>query len=190
MLLDQRQCSEIRMSVANCRMFCCSIWHVERSEQREKTICPAVCSRGPTDFKGWNILPNRAQKLLLSALTFLGPSQCGRLEGLTALLTAVTVITRLYLLIPCSTVLLEELGGSQLVKKFPAFCGTRMFTTALTLALHLPLSWARSVQSMLLHPNSWRSVLILSSHLLFGLPSGLFLLGFPTKILYAPLLDM
>ena len=32
-----------------------------------------------------------------------------------------------YLLIPCSKVLLEKLTGSQLVKKFPAFYGTRRF---------------------------------------------------------------
>jgi hypothetical protein len=39
------------------------------------------------------------------------------------------------------------------------------------------------------HPISWRSILILSSHLHLGLPSGLFLLGFPTKTLYTPLLS-
>jgi hypothetical protein len=38
------------------------------------------------------------------------------------------------------------------------------------------------------HPTAWRSILILSSHLCLGLPSGLFPLGFPTKTLYAPLL--
>ena len=34
------------------------------------------------------------------------------------------------------------------------------------------------------HPTSWRSSLILSSHLRLGLAIGLFLSGFPTKILY------
>ena len=36
------------------------------------------------------------------------------------------------------------------------------------------------------HSTSWRSVLILSSHLRLGLPSGLFPSRFPTKSLYTP----
>ena len=39
------------------------------------------------------------------------------------------------------------------------------------------------------HPTSWRSILILSSHLFLGLPSGLFASGFLTKSLYMPLLS-
>jgi len=44
------------------------------------------------------------------------------------------------LLTPWSTVLLEKLIGSQLVKKFPAFYGTQSFITAVTRARHLSLS--------------------------------------------------
>jgi hypothetical protein len=44
------------------------------------------------------------------------------------------------LLTPWSRVLLEKLTGLQLVKKFPAFYGTRRFLTALTSAHHLSLS--------------------------------------------------
>jgi hypothetical protein len=84
-------------------------------------------------------------------------------------------------------VLLEKLTGLQLVKKFPAFYGTRRFLTALTSALHVSLSWASPIQSSHPHPTSWRSILILSSHLRLGLPSGLFPSGFPTKTLYTPL---
>ena len=49
-----------------------------------------------------------------------------------------------YLLTPWSRILLEKLTGFQLVKKFPAFYGTRMFITALTSARHLSVS-VRSV---------------------------------------------
>ena len=53
-----------------------------------------------------------------------------------------------YLLTPCSRVLPEKLTGSQLVKKFPAFYGTRRFIAAVTSARHLSQSWARSIQSI------------------------------------------
>ena len=93
----------------------------------------------------------------------------------------------IYLLSPWCRVLLEKLTGLQLVKKFPAFYGTRRFITALTSVRHLSLSWANQIQSTYPHPTSWRSILILSTHLRLGLPSGLFPSGFPTKNLYAPL---
>ena len=54
-----------------------------------------------------------------------------------------------YLLTPWSRALLEKLTGLQLVKKFPAFYGTRRFITAFTSARHLFLSWASSIQSIL-----------------------------------------
>ena len=73
------------------------------------------------------------------------------------------------------------------VKKFPAFYGTRRFITSFTSAYHLSLSWARSIQSILSHPTSWISILILSSHLRPGLRSGLFPSGLPTKTPYTPL---
>ena len=91
-----------------------------------------------------------------------------------------------YLLTPWCRVLLEKLTGLQLVKKFPAFYGTRRFITALTSVRHLFLSWANPIQSTYPYPTSWRSILILSTHLRLGLPSGLFPSGFSTKTLYAP----
>ena len=92
-----------------------------------------------------------------------------------------------YLLTPWCRVLLEKLTGLQLVKKFPAFHGTRRFITVLTSVRHLSLSWANPIQSTYPHPTSWRSILILSTHLRLGLPSGLLPSGFPTKTLYTPL---
>ena len=91
-----------------------------------------------------------------------------------------------YLLTPWCRVLLEKLTGLQLVKKFPAFHGTRTFITALTTVRHLSLSWASPIQSIYPHPTSCRSILILSTHLTLGLPSGLFPSGSPTKTLYTP----
>jgi hypothetical protein len=45
------------------------------------------------------------------------------------------------------------------------------FITACTRARHLSLSWSRSVQSLPPHHTSWRTILILSSHLRLGLPT-------------------
>jgi hypothetical protein len=59
----------------------------------------------------------------------------------------------------------------QLVKKFPAFYGTRRFFIVLTSACHPSLSWANSLQSPRPAPTSSRSILILSSHLRLGLPN-------------------
>ena len=83
---------------------------------------------------------------------------------------AMSVLGRTYLLNPWCRVLLEKLTGLQLVKKFPAFHGSRRFITALTSVRHLSLSWARPIQSIYPHPTSWRSILI-SIHLRLGLPS-------------------
>jgi hypothetical protein len=49
-------------------------------------------------------------------------------------------ISFILLLTPWSTVLLEKLTDSQLVKKFSAFYGTGRFIIAFTSAHHLPLS--------------------------------------------------
>ena len=92
-----------------------------------------------------------------------------------------------YLLTPRCRVLLEQLTGLQLVKKFPTFHGTRRFITALTSVRNLSLSWASPIQSIFPHPTSWRSILILSTHLRLGLLSGLLPSGFPSKTLYTSL---
>jgi hypothetical protein len=73
-----------------------------------------------------------------------------------------------------SRVLPEKLTGPQLLKKFCAFYGTRRFITIFTRARH---------------PSSRTFILVLSSHLSLGLPSGLLPSCFPTNTLYAPLLS-
>ena len=125
--------------------------------------------------------------------------QTGRIRGrcapfmailtysLTYLLTYLFTYLLTYLLTPWCRVLLEKLTGLQLVKKFPAFHGTPRFITALTSVRHLSLSLASPIQSIYPHPTSYRSVLILSTHLRLGLPSSLLPSGFPTKTLYTPL---
>ena len=92
-----------------------------------------------------------------------------------------------YLLTPWCRVLLEKLTGLQLVKKFPAFHGTRRFITALTSVRQLSLSWASPIESIYPHPTSWRSIIILFTHLRLDLPSGLLPSGSSTKTLYTPL---
>ena len=70
-----------------------------------------------------------------------------------------------------------EANGSAASQEIPCIFGIRRFITVPTSARHLSLSWANSIQSSQPPPTSWRSILILSSHLCLGLPSG-------TKILY------
>jgi len=81
---------------------------------------------------------------------------------------------------------LRILIGCELAQKFLTIYAVRRFITAFTNSRHLSLSWASSIHSMSSLPTSWRYILILSSHLRLGLPSGLFLSGFPTKTLYSP----
>ena len=80
-------------------------------------------------------------------------------------------------------------AAAQEIHKFPAFYGNRGLITAFTRAHHLSLSSTRSIQSMLPHPTSLRSILILSSHLRLGFASGLVPSDLPAKILYASLLS-
>ena len=68
-----------------------------------------------------------------------------------------------YLLTPWCRVLLEQLTGLQLVKKFPAFHGTRRFITATVSILgqpnpvHIPTSHLLEIHPNIIHPSSPRS---------------------------------
>ena len=72
-------------------------------------------------------------------------------------------------------------------QEIPEFHGTRRFITALTSVRQLSLSWASPTQSIYPHHTSCRSVVVLSTYLRLGLPSGLLPSGFPSKTLYTPL---
>ena len=81
-------------------------------------------------------------------------------------------------LIPRSRVLLENLTGTQEVSRTLWHMNVRY---------HIHNSQP-DVSSSYSHTTSWRSILILFSHLRLGLPSGLFPSFFPTKTLYTLLL--
>jgi hypothetical protein len=80
-----------------------------------------------------------------------------------------------------SRVLPKKLKRAQLIKKFLTFYQTQRFITVFTTARQLSLSWTRSNQSILPHPTSCRSILILSYHLCLSLQSGLLPSRLPTK---------
>jgi len=122
---------------------------------------------------------------LLYALVLMSPLNSNRYDDFH-IHTDYVILYGSYLLTPWCRVLPEQLTGLQLVKKFLTFHRTRRFITALTSVRHLSLSWASPIQSIYPHPTSWRSVLILSTHLRLHLLSGLFPCGFPTKTLYTP----
>jgi hypothetical protein len=84
-----------------------------------------------------------------------------------------------------SWALLERPLDVRPLDSFWAFHGTRRFNTEFTRALHLFLSLARPIQATSPHSTSPRSILILSTHLRLGLPSGPSPSGFAINNLYA-----
>jgi len=97
------------------------------------------------------LLIHSLRPLCFTAQIFVKLSEvsCLRHTFLLTLLTPSAYFTYLitYLLThsltPSSTVLLENLTGSQLVKKFPEFHGTRRYITAFTSAHHMFLACVR-----------------------------------------------
>ena len=128
--------------------------------------CHSLCGKGPHPFL-WAVSLVMHRKI-----------RSGRLPNFCEIFIVYTT--------SCCGVLLEKLTISQLVKKFPASYKTQRLITPFTSARHLSLSSDRSIQSISPHPTSWRSILILSSHLNLGLPSGICPSGFPIKTLSSP----
>jgi hypothetical protein len=89
-------------------------------------------------------------------------------------------------LTPRSRVLPEKLTGPQLLKKFPEFYENRRFVITFTTARHTCPCPEPDQSTPCPHPTTLRSILISSSHLRLGLPSGLIPSDFPTKTQYAP----
>ena len=89
------------------------------------------------------------------------------------------------LLPPWSRVFHEKLICFQLLKKFPAFYGTRRFITAFTSDRHLSLSSTSSIQSIPPHRTSWRSF----PPIYASVSQAVSFARFPTKTLYKPLLS-
>lgn len=91
-------------------------------------------------------------------------------------------------LTPQNRVLPQKLTGNQIVRKFPAFHGTKkFFITTLTKAPTYP--YLEALQSgPRPHPICLTSILILPSLLCLGLPSYIFHKCFPTKLLQALLI--
>jgi len=155
-------CSMFELSF---RVFRLAYVNFETGVRAELPLCPVSC------LGDWNYVmlcsPPMHSTIYYSLRIFQG-YWTRRKTNLTYLLT--------YLLTPWSRVPLKNLNGSHLVKRFPEFYRTRRFIITFTSARQLSLSWASSTQSIPPHPTSWRSILVLSSHLRLGLLSG----SFPT----------
>jgi len=86
-----------------------------------------------------------------------------------------------YLLTPWCRVLLEQLTGFAVSQEIPHISPNPKAHYR-THKRPPPVSiLASPIQSIYPHPTSWRFILILSTHLRLGLPSGLFPSGFPTR---------
>ena len=152
---------------------------------------PRVCFFPEVQLTIHKMVSNRSKFLETSLFLYSGTRQSEHsllnteMKLLRSLCDSPELLT--YLLTPWCRVLLEKLTGLQLVKKLPAFHGTRRFITALTSVRQLSLSWASPIQSIYPNPTSWRSILIFT-HLRLGLPSSSFPPVSPPRPYTPPLL--
>ena len=78
-----------------------------------------------------------------------------------------------YLLHGAESFLRSQPANLAASQEIPRIYGTRKFLTVPTSDRHPSLSWANSIQSPRPPSTSWRSILILSSHLRLGLLNGI-----------------
>ena len=131
---------------------------IVRPSTETYSICSAILNFLPLSGSLPLFLERPASRLV-TVLTELSPLSCWLMFPHNFI----------YQLTPFITLLTAKLTDHQVMHKFLVFYGT-----AFTSARHLSLSRARSIQSMPPNPISWRSFLILSSHIRLGLPSGIF----------------
>ena len=91
----------------------------------------------------WSIVFAGVRVLTISSVCSYTTSRHVDLWSICVLYILTYLLT--YLLTAWCRVLLEQLTGLQLVKKFPAFHRTRRFIIALTSVCHLSLSWASPI---------------------------------------------
>ena len=175
--------------------FIIRIYHDVRSPERQKSqmMLNAVTMLGRTNPAPWYVWRfchrpvRRANKSQLKELGETGKDRIMHSVTPTSSDGQVHVL-KLHYLLTCMkhTVFPEKLMGPRNSQHFMESEGS---LPQLQAPATCPLPWARSIQPMLPHHTSWRPLLILSSHLLLCLPSGLFPPGLTTKTLYEPLLS-
>ena len=105
----------------------------------------------------------------------------------TQLAAALSICTASLLLTPWSRVLLEKLIGFAANQEIPHILRNPQVHYR-THKRPPPVPNLSQLHPVPTNPStSWRSILILSSHLRLGLPNGLFPSGFPTRTLCTPL---
>jgi hypothetical protein len=122
---------------------CCAMHHIHNSLTLDPVLSQINPDRAtiqlPSGLFPSGFLTKTLYAPVLSAIHATCPTNLIFLNLITWPIQAHCCCCKLtYLLTPWRTVLLEKLSSSQLVKKFPAFCGTQRFITAFTDARPCP----------------------------------------------------
>ena len=126
-------------------------FHILLSSSHHSTLNTGTCRahryiKTKQKLKSLCCVNTDAKNLILFDIAALNLAKC-LLQQTLKFQCLVLACLLTYLLTPWRRVLLEKLASLQLVKKFPAFYGTRRILTALTSVRHMSLSWASPIQS-------------------------------------------